>query len=383
MTMSEKTVCPYASRCGGCAYQGVSYAKQLRLKQEKLEKLFGKYVKPLPIIGMEDPYGYRHKVQYAFARGRDKQILCGMYEPSTHDIVPVERCLINNEKADEVVHTIRSLMPKYKLTAYDEVRETGFLRHVLIRAGYATGELMVVLVGTSGYFANEKHFVKELTELHPEIKTVVLNVNDAYTSMVLGKQNKVLFGDGYIRDELCGLTFRISPSSFYQVNPEQAEKLYRTAIEFAGLTGKETVLDAYCGTGTIGIACASRARSVTGVELNNEAVRDAIRNAKLNGAGNCWFECADAGQFLQSSGFSPDVVIMDPPRTGADHRFLSSLLRSRPKKIVYVSCGPDSLARDIAQLVKGGYRVKKIQPVDMFPFTEHVESVVLMSRAGS
>jgi 23S rRNA (uracil1939-C5)-methyltransferase len=242
---------------------------------------------------------------------------------------------------------------------------------------------MVVLVAVSPHFCGQNDFIRELRRLHGEISTVVLNINDRFGPVVLGKTSKVLYGSGYIEDTLCSLRFRISPSSFYQVNPVQTEKLYRTAIEFAGLTGRETVLDAYCGIGTIGLIASTKARQVIGVELNGDAVKDAIANAKLNGIKNAWFMAGDAGEAMvrmAREGQRPDVVLMDPPRAGSDEIFLKSLLKASPKTVVYISCCVETLARDLKMLTAGGYCVRQIQPVDMFPFTEHVETVVLMTK---
>ena len=244
---------------------------------------------------------------------------------------------------------------------------------------------MVVLVASQPFFKAEKPFVKALVEKHPEIRTVILNVNNAYTSVVLGRQEKVLYGHGTIEDVLCSCRFRISSKSFYQINPVQTEILYDTAIQFAGLTGKESVLDAYCGTGTIGIVAASSCASVTGVEINRDAVKDAVVNARLNDRKNCWFVCEDAGRYMEKMAEakeSCDVVFMDPPRSGSDEKFLASLIRMSPKRIVYISCGPDSLARDLKFLTTRGYAVQKIQPVDMFPHTDHVETVVKLTRTA-
>ena len=243
---------------------------------------------------------------------------------------------------------------------------------------------MVVLVAVSPVFKNQKAFLSELLASFPSIRTVVLNVNDRFGPVVLGSKSKVLFGDGYIEDILCGLRFRLSPSAFYQINSAQCEKLYAKAIELAQLTGTETVLDAYCGVGTIGLCASAGAKQVIGVELNREAVRDAIANARLNGVRNAWFTAGDAGEYMEGmlrEGGRPDVVLMDPPRAGSDRRFLDALIRCAPKRVVYVSCGPDTLRRDLEILTRGGYRVEIIQPVDMFPFTEHIETVVLMVRA--
>ena len=354
------------------------YAEQLRRKQERLERLLGRFGRVEPILGMERPYHYRGKVQAAFGTDGRGRIISGVYQSGSHRIVSVDDCLLEDETADRIIVDIRSMMPRFKLTAYDEKRASGFLRHVLVRRSFSTGEVMVVLVAATPVFPLRRPFLAALREKHPEITTVILNVNDRFTPLVLGKRETVLYGPGYIEDELCGLRFRISAASFYQVNPVQTGRLYETAIDFAGLTGREKVLDAYCGTGTIGLAAARRAASVAGVELNRDAVRDAIENAKRNGIRNAWFTCADAGEFMQNAareGERCDVVFMDPPRAGASGDFLSALLTLAPERIVYISCNPETLARDLGVLTAGGYRARRIRPVDMFPHTEHVETV--------
>ena len=378
-------LCPQAKKCGACRYQDTPYPRQLEIKQSRVRRLLGQYGPVLPILGMENPCHYRNKVQAAFgvdARGR---IISGVYQSGSHRIVPVERCLLEDETADRIIGAVRRLLPKFRLSAYDERRGTGFLRHVLVKRGFATGQVMVVLVTAVPVFPTKKPFLAALLAEHPEITTVLQNVNDRFTSLVLGKRETVLCGPGYIEDELCGCRFRVSAASFYQVNPVQTEVLYRTAIGFAGLTGTERVLDAYCGTGTIGIVAAASAGAVAGVELNPDAVRDAIANAKRNGVKNCWFTQGDAGTFLEEAaeaGERCDTVFMDPPRAGSDRRFLSALLRAAPRRVVYISCNPDTLARDLAVLTRGGYRAEKIQPVDMFPHTEHTECVVKLTPAG-
>ena len=256
---------------------------------------------------------------------------------------------------------------------------------MLVRRGFHSGQVMVVLVAASPILPSKNNFVRALRQRHPEITTIVLNINRRNTSMVLGEQDKVLFGPGYIEDSLCGCVFRISPQSFYQVNPVQTEVLYRKAVELAGLTGKETVIDAYCGTGTIGLVAAKSAELVVGVESNPDAVRDAVANARRNNAGNARFFCADAGEFMRDmaqDGEQADVVFLDPPRAGSDERFLSSLVTLGPRRVVYISCNPATQARDLAYLTRHGYQVTALQPVDMFPFTNHVENIALLSNAA-
>ena len=366
--------------------QNLPYDRQLKVKQGRVNSLLGKFGSVLPIIGMEYPYHYRNKCHAALGLDAKGKIISGIYQSSEHRIVPVDSCLIEDEKADGIITGIRGMMREFKITAYDERRDTGFLRHILVKRSASTGQVMVVLVATSPIFKLQKPFLKALLEKYPEITTVVLNINAEYTPVVLGKQEKVIYGLGYIEDELCGLRFRISAKSFYQINSVQTEKLYNIAVEFAGLNKTETVLDAYCGTGTIGLAAASRCKSVAGVEINRDAVGDAIKNAKANGISNAYFTCADAGEFMLSMAEERercDVVFMDPPRAGSDEKFLSSLVKMKPGRVVYISCNPETLARDLEPLTKGGYRVKKIQPVDMFPHTEHVETVVCLSNKNS
>ena len=375
--------CPLYKKCGGCQLQNLTYEQQLRYKQVKCIRLLGKFCRVGEIIGMENPYHYRNKVQAAFALDRHSNIISGVYQSSSHKIVPVTVCMTEDEKADEIIGTIRRLLKNFKLRPYNEDTGRGFLRHVLVKRGFKSGQIMVVLVTGTRDFPKKKDFVATLLKIHPEITTVVQNVNNQKTSMVLGNRSEVLFGDGYITEQLGDFSFRISPKAFYQINPIQTEVLYNTTLEFAGLTGKETVIDAYCGTGTIGIFASPKAKKVVGVELNPDAVKDARVNAKLNSAENTEFYNADAGEFLAdaaSSNEKYDVVIMDPPRSGSTVKFLKSVVKLAPKTVVYVSCNPETLARDLMFLVRNGYKVKKIQPVDMFPHTNHVETVVLLSH---
>lgn len=380
---TEIKSCPYAKKCGGCDYQGISYEEQLAKKQAYVGKLMKTFGKVSPIVGMENPYHYRHKVQAAFDCIRRGQIVAGVYEKKTHDVVDIESCLIENEEADAIIRDIKGMLRSFRIKTYDEDTGYGLLRHVLVRKGFHSGQIMVVVVLASPILPSKNNFVKALRKLHPDISTVVINVNDRRTSMVLGERNITVYGKGYIEDELCGCRFRISPTSFYQVNPKQTELLYQKAIEYAGLTGKETVIDAYCGTGTIGLIASRSAKKVIGVELNRDAISDAITNAKRNDIHNVRFYHEDAGKFMvdmAARGEKADVVIMDPPRTGSDEAFLSSVIKLAPKKVVYVSCGPETLARDLKYLTKHGYRMEACTPYDMFPFTRHVESVTTLQR---
>ena len=406
MKTEEKVKCPYEKKCGGCKYQGIPYEKQLKEKEKKLRKLLKDYGKPEPILGMEEyrsgmstlsvllaaagedntDYTYWTKVHATYKHMRNGDIAVGRYEESSHRLVPIESCQIEDQKADEVIQTIRKLAKSFKIKIFNEDSGYGLLRHVLIRTGRKTGEMLVVLVVASPVFPSKNNFVKALRKEHPEITSIVLNINDKKTSMILGERNIVLYGKGYIQDELCGYTFRISPHSFYQVNPVQTERLYKKAIRLADLKGKEKVLDAYCGIGTIGMIASKQVKEVIGVELNRDAVRDAIGNAKGNGVKNIRFYQADAGEFMVAmaeQGEKMDVVFMDPPRAGSDEAFLQSVIKLAPKKVVYISCNPETLARDLGYLTKKKYKVTKICPVDMFPFTDHCEVITCLQRVES
>ena len=375
--------CPVAAKCGGCQLTRLSYAEQLQWKQQRVTELLDGICEVRPILGMDDPFHYRNKVHAVLAVDKAGKPISGVYAMGTHRVVPVRHCLIEDRRADRIIQTIVAMLPAYKLRIYNEYTHRGFLRHILIRTGHVTGQIMVVLVATSLEFPGKKAFVQELIQRHPEITTVVLNCNQRETSMVLGTKEITLYGEGYMEDELCGKRFRISPQSFYQVNAKQCELLYRTAIDAAQLTGAETLLDAYCGTGTIGLCASDGCKQLIGVELNADAIRDAKENARRNGVENARFLCDDAGRFMQKlakEGNAPDVVMMDPPRAGSDQKFLQSLLMLKPKRVVYVSCNPETLARDLRVLVDGGYQAEWATPVDMFPGTEHVETVVLLSH---
>lgn len=374
--------CKYAKKCGACQLLNMTYEKQLSFKMAKEIKLLRRFGKLSEIIGMDKPYFYRNKSQYAFGVYRGKTA-AGVYQSSTHRIVDIDSCLLTDERADEIFTVVKKLLISFKLKPYDENTGRGFLRHLLVKTGFKSGETMVVLVTATREFPKKRSFVNALVKNCPYITTVIQNINSKYTSMILGDRSEVLFGDGKITEELCGMKFRISPKAFYQINPVQTEILYGKALEFADFNGTEEIIDAYCGTGTIGLIASSKVKSVIGVEINKDAVKDAKENAALNGVKNITFVAADAGKFMTSlanEGKKIDAVIMDPARAGADIPFLSSLIKLSPKKVVYVSCNPETLARDLHFLTKNGYKVRKIQPVDMFPHTEHIETVCLISK---
>jgi len=374
--------CAFSEKCGGCDYAGMKYDNELAVKKKYIEQLFGEYVKVDDIVGMYRPIHYRNKVHAVVGLDDSRNVIAGTYEENSHRIVDTSDCMIEDSQCTDIIKDIKGLIASFKYQPYDEDSGKGLIRHILLRKGFSTKEIMLVIVTAGVAFPSKNNFLKVLCEKHPEITTIVQNINDRHTSMVLGKRSIVLKGKGYIEDVLCGCRFRISPTSFYQINHQQTEKLYKKAIQLADISKNDTVIDAYCGIGTIGIAASRKAGKVIGVELNSEAVSDARVNASINNIKNVTFVNADAGDFLveYAKNAKADVVIMDPPRSGSTPEFLNSLLKIKPDRIVYISCGPDTQARDIKVLVKGGYKVMACQPFDLFPHTEHVETVILLSR---
>lgn len=379
----ENMKCSAAKRCSGCQLSNLSYEQQLEWKQKDVTGLLGEYCPVNPIIPMENPFGYRCKVQAVFRSDRSGRIISGVYQSSRNGIVGIDRCMINHPRADEIIIGIRELMRSFRLQPWNPGTDRGFLKHVLVRIGRKTGEILVTLVGSSSMFPKKRDFTAALVKKFPDIASVTFSVNRSPDFLTLGEHSEVLYGSGYITDEICGKKFRISPQSFYQVNPVQAERLYDYAINAAQLTKEDNILDAYSGTGTIGIIASDDVKSVQGIEYNAAAVRDAVQNCKLNGiTRGISFNRGDAGEYLREravNGTFFDTVLMDPARSGADRKFLRALTVIKPKRIVYISCNPATLARDIKTLIKD-YRVEDIQPFDMFPFTRHVECVVSMSR---
>ena len=429
--------CPVDARCGGCKNLCVPYTKQLIDKQLRIERLFA----PLApdgtislIKGMKDPYRYRNKVISPFApgkklppRGKDHkaidprnrkaadargakggkgkrpqaryEILTGMYAAGSHELVPTDKCLIENETAKKVVLAVRDIMRKHDVAPYREDTGTGFMRHVVVRVGHTSGEVLVTLVTNSDDFPSSKSFCRELIRLCPAVTTVVQNVNERQTNVILGDKERVLYGPGFILDELCGLSFRISSKSFYQVNATQTEVLYRAAMDLAGFDGTQVAIDAYCGTGTIGLVAAkSGAARVIGVDSVESAIRDARTNARHNGVENAEFVAGDATDFMcelakegvlgaseqeESAQAGGLVVLMDPPRAGSTEEFLRAAAALAPKRIVYISCNPETQARDVEFLDSIGYAVVAVQPVDMFPHTDHIECIVALEPVDS
>lgn len=369
--------------CGGCTMLELPYEMQLQKKQKQIKKLLGRYGKPRPIIGMEDPWHYRNKVISTFTLGPGKKLASGIYAQGTHRVIPVKECCLHQPVLDDAVRAVRQAAGEFHYAPYDEDRRTGLIRHVLVRHSLVRDEVLAVLVTASPILPGARAFAGRVQQLCPRITTVIQNINPRSTSAVLGFQEKILRGKGYLEDTLCGICFRLSGSSFYQVNPVQTEILYDKAIEAADLDKTKTVLDAYCGVGTIGLIAAAQAKSVLGVELNKSAVGCAGENARRNRIENARFVCQDATAFIQkmaARGERTDVVFMDPPRAGSTPEFLHAVSDMGPEKLVYISCNPETQSRDLELLVKRGWQVKMIQGVDMFPHTDGIETVVLLRR---
>ena len=403
--------CGVEDVCGACSHLGIPYADQLAEKDGLVHRLFvdgGLCADDAvrPIIGMDVPYRYRNKVISPFAPGKRlpakdgakgrkggqrtqqaprREILTGMYAKGTHRLVNADSCLIENERAQQVIGAIRSIMGAHGMEPYDEDAGEGFVRHAIVRVGHESGEVLVTIVTNGEEFPSSRSFCRELVKRCPFVTSVVQNINTRQTNVILGQREKRLYGPGFILDTLCGLSFRISSQSFYQVNAVQTAVLYEQAVGFAGLTGTEAVIDAYCGTGTIGLVAAARgAARVVGVDSVESAIRDARENARHNGIANAEFVAADATDYLRAAardGQRCDVVFLDPPRSGSTEAFLAALAQMAPSRVVYVSCNPETQVRDLRILAGHGYRVEAVQPVDMFPHTDHVETVVLMSKA--
>ncbi len=413
--------CPVARQCGGCQLQAMSYEEQLRFKENrvyhnllrigKFENLVrvgekngteeaGESGGPeagefhtvpgaedravfLPIMGMENPWRYRNKAQFPFGTDRDGKIITGFYAGRTHTIIPQEDCLLGVEENREILRVIKDFMNRYQISSYDEERHSGLVRHVLIRKGFRTGELMVCLVINGKKVPESGKLTAELLKI-PGMTGISFNINQEKTNVIMGRETIHLYGPGYITDYIGSIRYQISPQSFYQVNPVQTEKLYGTALEYAGLTGGETVWDLYCGIGTISLFLAQKAKKVFGVEIVPQAIDDARRNAELNGMENVEFFVGKAEEVLpreyEKSQIPADVIVVDPPRKGCDRQCLDTIIRMAPERVVYVSCDPGTLARDLRYLCDRGYELKKVRCCDMFGWGVHVESIVLLSK---
>ena len=378
--------CPYAKDCGGCVFHHMTYEEELRAKARRVEdaltRLGGLHLGSVAITGAETTTGYRNKAQYPVAMVRGKAE-AGFFKSRTHQVVPVKQCLIQGKEADQARQVVVDWMHQNKVCAYDEATGKGLVRHIYVRTAVVTKQVLVCLVINGDRIPNETQLVENLLKGVENFHTLCLSIHKKPGNAVLGDKFVTLYGEGVIEDVLCGLRFRLSPRSFYQVNHDQAERLYDKAIDFAGLTGEETVLDLYCGTGTITLALSRRAKEVIGVEIIDAAIRDAKENALRNGIDNARFFCADAAQAaarFAAEGTKPHVIVVDPPRKGLDESVIDSIVYMAPKKVVYVSCDPATLARDLKRFGEQGYETVKAEALDMFPRCHHVEAVALLQR---
>ena len=371
----------YEKKCGGCPLLALPYREQLAKKQARLQELLGGFAPVKAVQGMAEPLHYRNKAIASFATQRGK-LVCGLYAEGTHRVLPGADCLLQEEILNKTLAAVLDAARACRWTAYDEDRGTGLLRHTVLRSS-GGGKVLVTLITPGPDLPGSKNFCTALRKKAPWVVSIVQNINPTRSSAVLGSREKTLYGPGFVLDTLCGTQFAISSRSFYQVNRTQTEVLYKKALELAKLTGRETVIDAYCGIGTIGLCAAPRAKQVIGVERNPAAVKDAAANARRNKIANARFVCADATEWMAAAageGLHPDVVFLDPPRAGSTPECIAAVNKMKPRRIVYVSCDPETLARDVAAFTRLGWRAAKFCPVDLFPQTKHVETVVLLSH---
>lgn len=386
--MRKNRYCPLYGRCGGCEYVNENYEDEVLDKYLKERKLLSRYGEVYPVVEAKSLMGYRTKVQAVCGYDRDGKFTTGIYRRYTHKLIPVRDCILEDGRATAILQSIRQLANRYGIKPYDEDRASGDFRHILIRLGYNTKEILLSLITGGKDFPHKADFIAAMHQKHPDIASITQIINNEKTSMVIPENPVVfnLYGNGYITDELCGLKFRISSTSFYQVNPEMTEVLYRIAMNMAELQEDDVVVDAYCGTGTIGLIAVSYGiKKLIGIESNESAVKDAILNAKENGIENAEFVTADAAKYLKSAvkeGLRASVLFMDPPRAGSSEEFLAAASRLDPDVIVYISCNPETLCRDLRYISRFmNYKVRGIQPVDLFPAGEFVENVVLLRRS--
>lgn len=384
MALEIRNDCSAAKRCGGCSYSGRSYFEQTAAKEKRVKRLISPFCEVLPVHHCEEPLYYRNKVHSAFKKLKNGRVICGPYETGSHRIVEVKSCLIENRTAASIIRDCADIAKKFKVDIYDEVKGTGDLRRVLVRTADATGEVMVVLIIGSNYFKKKKLFTDELLKRHPEITTLLLNINKRHDSMILGSgEVKKITGNGYITDIILGKRFRVSADSFMQSNHSQAEVLYSEAIRLAGFTGNEICIDAYCGTGSTTLSFADYVGSITGVEINESAYKDALKNASANKVRNAEFVLGDATEYMEklaASGAAVDCVILDPTRAGTTKQFIKACGKLHPSKILYISCCPETLARDLKGFAAQGYEAEIARPVDMFPWTDKIEVATILSR---
>ena len=376
----QEADCTTYKRCGGCNLRHIKYEETLKMKQNAVQSLVNKTLKTKvnvqETIGMENPFHYRNKAQYPIGVNKDGEPVIGVFAQRTHDVIPMEKCLIQNPKSEEIAKTILQFIKDNKISVYNEKTGKGLFRHIVIKVGVKTNQIMCILVVNGKTIPKEAQLVEELTSKFPQIKTIVKNINMRNTNVILGKENINIYGDGYIKDILGEYTFKISPLSFYQVNPVQAEKLYNLGVKMAQITKQDTVFDLYCGIGTITLFMSKYAKKVYGIEIVEEAIKAAKENAKINNVDNTEFYAGDVevvlDDLINNKGISADIVMFDPPRKGLDRNSINNILKIKPKKIVYISCNPATLIRDLT-FFEDQYDIKTIVPVDMFPFTSHVE----------
>ena len=373
----------YEKKCGGCPLLTLPYPEQVAKKQARVSTLLGHYAPVEPLRAMQEPWHYRNKAIATFAMQRGKLVL-GLYAEGSHRVLPGCQCLLQSEVLNRTLSAVLDAARACRWVAYDEDRGTGLVRHAVLRTS-REGKVLVTLVTARPELPGSRNFCTALRKAAPWVVGIVQNINPTQTSAVLGNREKTLFGRDFVTDTLCGLQFAISSRSFYQVNPVQTEVLYRTALELAALTGKETVIDAYCGIGTIGLCAAAKAAQVIGVERNPAATRDAAANARRNHIANASFVCADATEWMmqQADKLHPDVIFLDPPRAGSTPECIAAVAKMAPKRVVYVSCDPETLARDVVLFGRSGYRARRCIPVDLFPHTKHVETVCLLSKLNT
>lgn len=377
--------CDTYKRCGGCNLRHIKYKDTLKLKRNIVQNLVNKTLKTKievkDTIGMENPYNYRNKAQYPIGVNKDGKAIIGVFANRTHEVIEFDNCFIQNKESQEIAKFICDFVNQKNISVYNEKIGKGILRHIVIKIGLKTDEIMCILVINGKNFKEEKELVDDLVSKFPKIKTIVKNINTKNTNVILGNENVNLYGDGYICDKLGDYTFKISPLSFYQINPVQTEKLYNLAIEGASLTGKEIVFDLYCGIGTIGIYMAKHAKKVYGIEIVEQAIEDAKENCKINNTENAEYYAGDTQKLLidliKNKDIKTDVIVVDPPRKGLDNVTIENIINIKPKKVIYISCNPATLTRDLSKLEET-YDIKSIQPVDMFPFTSHCEVVTTL-----
>lgn len=381
--MEKAIYCQVCKKCNGCQLSNLDYKSQIKYKQSKLSHTFNTVIKPQRIIEAESPLNYRNKAQIVFKKEKGKTRF-GIYQSAEKGITLTNKCPLHSEKANEISLTLCRLFDKFSLFPFDFRKRKGFVRSVVIREGFTSGEVLLNIIATKNTFPKEKEFAKAVTTLHPYIKSIIISESQSL-KLTSGGNPRVIFGEEFITDTLCGLTFRIGYNTFYQINPVQTQKLYTKAIEMAELTESDSVLDAYCGIGTISLACAKECKRVTGIELNESSIENAKENARINGIANAEFYANDVKKqikLLLSKGEKFDVCFVDPPRMGCDIEFLKSIINAGIPKIVYVSCNIETQIRDVRFLIKNGYKLQKQQGVDLFPYTKHIESIVLLHNTA-